>query len=218
MKGSAGRGARAGDHPSRSEARECKSARRRHGQGVGFRLGKGARPRPGAGPRRDELPHVDGAGHSPRVDHRHCRLDGAGTGPTNRLGVTPGSGVWRPDLVGHPGQSGRTADAWLNAAAFAVPQNPDGTYRFGDLGRNSLAGPVYFNLDAALMRDMRIGRTLRLQLRWETFNATNHPSYGLPNAALQVARSPSIQSTLCDIGPGSLGHRQPVNQRRCREV
>lgn len=114
----------------------------------------------------------------------------------NRLGVTPGSSVWRPDLVGDPSLSRPTADAWLNAAAFAVPQTADGTYRYGSLRRNSLAGPGYFNLDAAVTRDMRLGRTLRLQLRWEVFNATNHPSYGLPNADLGSADFGTIRTTV----------------------
>lgn len=116
--------------------------------------------------------------------------------PANRLGVTPDSSVWRPDLVGDPSLSRPTADAWLNAAAFAVPQNGDGTYRYGSLGRNSLAGPGYFNLDAALTRDIRLGRTRRLQLRWEVFNATNHPSYGLPNADLGSADFGTIRTTV----------------------
>jgi hypothetical protein len=115
--------------------------------------------------------------------------------PANRLGVTPGSSVWRPDLVGDPSPSRPTADAWLDAAAFAVPQNADGTYRYGSLGRNSLAGPGYVDLDAALSRDIPLGRT-RLQIRWEIFNATNHPSYGLPNADLGSADFGAIRTTV----------------------
>jgi hypothetical protein len=75
--------------------------------------------------------------------------------PGNRLGVTPGtaSGGLISSAIRAP--SHPTADAWLNAAAFAEPQNADGTYRYGNLGRNSLRRPGYFNLDAALTRDMR---------------------------------------------------------------
>jgi hypothetical protein len=116
--------------------------------------------------------------------------------PSNRLGVTPGSSAWRPDLVGDPSLSRPTADAWLNAAAFAVAQNADGTYRYGSLGRNSLPGPGYFNLDVGLTRDIRLGRTRRLQLRWEVFNATNHPSLGLPNANLGSADFGTIRTTV----------------------
>jgi hypothetical protein len=116
--------------------------------------------------------------------------------PANRLGVTPGSSVWRPDLIGKPGMPHPSADAWIDPAAFAVPQNADGTYRFGNLGRNSLRGPGYFNIDAGLTRQIRLGGTRRLQLRWEVFNVTNHPSYGLPNANLGDADFATIRSTV----------------------
>ena len=116
--------------------------------------------------------------------------------PTNRLGVTVGSSVWRPDLVGDPTVAHPTADAWLNPAAFAIPQNADRSYRYGDLGRNTLLGPGYFNLDAGLTKDIRLGGTRRLQVRWEVFNLTNHPSFGLPNAELGSTDFGTIRSTV----------------------
>ena len=116
--------------------------------------------------------------------------------PTNRLGVTPGTTVWRPDLVGDPRMPYPTPDGWIDPAAFAVPQNPDGTYRYGNHGRNSLQGPGYFNLDAGLTRDFRLGSNRRLQVRWEVFNVTNHPSYGLPSANLGSADFGTIRSTV----------------------
>ena len=116
--------------------------------------------------------------------------------PANVLGVSRGSSVWRPDLVGDPRVPHPTADRWLDAAAFAVPRNADGTYRYGNLERNSLLGPGYFNLDAGLTRDFRLGSTRRLQLRWEVFNVTNHPSYGLPNANLDSPDFGTIRTTV----------------------
>jgi Carboxypeptidase regulatory-like domain/TonB dependent receptor-like, beta-barrel/TonB-dependent Receptor Plug Domain len=125
-----------------------------------------------------------------------AHFDVAVLDPTNRLGVTPGSSVWRPDLIGDPRMPHPTADGWINQAAFAVPQNPDGTYRYGNLGRNPLLGPGYFSLDAALMREVRLGSTRRVQLRWEVFNASNHPSYGLPNASLGSPDFGTIRTTV----------------------
>ena len=116
--------------------------------------------------------------------------------PANRLGVTPGTTVWRPDLVDDPRMAHPTADGWIDPAAFAVPQNPDGTYRYGNHGRNSLQGPGYFNLDAGLTRDFRLGSNRRLQIRWEVFNVTNHPSYALPSANLGSADFGTIRSTV----------------------
>ena len=51
-------------------------------------------------------------------------------------------------------------------------------------------------MDAGLTREMRLGRTRRLQLRWEVFNVTNHPSYGLPNSNLGSADFGTIRSTV----------------------
>jgi hypothetical protein len=114
--------------------------------------------------------------------------------PRGRLGVTASN--WRPDLIGDARLSNPGADRWLSPTAFAVPQNPDGTYRFGTLGRNSLVGPRYFNLDAGVTRDFPLGARRRLQVRWEVFNATNHPSYGLPNAILGDPDFGTIRTTL----------------------
>ena len=113
---------------------------------------------------------------------------------TSLLGVS--SSVWRADLVGDPRPSNPGPDGWLNTGAFSVPRNADGTYRFGNLGRNTLIGPGFFNVDAGLMRDFRVGGRRRIQLRWEVFNATNHPSYGLPNSNLLSPDFGTIRGTV----------------------
>jgi hypothetical protein len=114
--------------------------------------------------------------------------------PTQFLGVTASS--WRPDVVGDWRVDDPGPEQWMRREAFVVPQNPDGTYRFGNLGRNALTGPGYFNIDAGLMKDFFIGRERRLQFRWEVFNATNHPSYGLPVTNLQSVDFGTIRSTV----------------------
>jgi hypothetical protein len=55
----------------------------------------------------------------------------------------------------------------------AYTLNATGTY--GNLPRNSLRGPSYYNLDMALSRIFPIHERLNLQLRLETFNTFNHP-------------------------------------------
>lgn len=113
--------------------------------------------------------------------------------PTSLLGVT--SSVWRADLVGDWRVPEAGPDGWLNREAFAIPQNPDGTYRFGNLRRNSLLGPPFFNLDASLMKNFHLQSGRRIQFRWEVFNATNHPSYGLPISNLRSRDFGIIRST-----------------------
>ena len=62
---------------------------------------------------------------------------------------------------------------WLNPAAFTA--NPTGTY--GDLGRNAVRGPGFFNLDLALNRTFRINEHFSLQARAEAFNILNHTNF-----------------------------------------
>jgi len=66
---------------------------------------------------------------------------------------------------------------YFNPAAFTTRH--DGT--FGDSARNLMYGPPGFNVDASLMKNWAIGERYRLQLRFELFNAFNHPIMGGPD-------------------------------------
>lgn len=86
----------------------------------------------------------------------------------------------RPNLV--PGQSvwasPRTTTHWWNPAAFqdAAPGV------FGDESRNALSGPGLVNFDAAIHKNfhMPYNENHQLQIRFEAFNAFNHPNWGDP--------------------------------------
>ena len=98
----------------------------------------------------------------------------------------------RPDIVGDPyaGTSGH--ERFLNLAAFRVPCTLDpagdgsaascipGTQHFGSLGRNSLIGPDYENLDFSIFKTTPLTDRVRLQLRAEFFNLFNHPNFASP--------------------------------------
>ena len=65
-------------------------------------------------------------------------------------------------------------DRWFDTSVFtAVP-------RFGDLGRNLIAGPGFNNIDFSIMKTMHIGDIPRLQFRAEFFDLFNHPNFGEP--------------------------------------
>ncbi|MHC4216398.1 MAG: outer membrane beta-barrel protein, partial [Planctomycetota bacterium] len=83
-------------------------------------------------------------------------------------------GGQRPDLV--PGANNNpitgSPDRWFDPGSFARPA--DGF--LGDLGRNTLLGPNYVNLDFSLVKDIEISRIregARLSLRCEFFNLLN---------------------------------------------
>ena len=89
-------------------------------------------------------------------------------------------GTQRPDLV--PGVDPYLKDGvrWLNPAAFAAPL--PGT--FGNLPRNFLRGPGFWQVDLMASKEFRFAQTQGLQIRVEVFNITNHLNYENPAAVL----------------------------------
>jgi hypothetical protein len=104
-----------------------------------------------------------------------------------------GGGQDRPNNTGVdpslPGDQQSIA-RWFNTGAY-VPQAP-GT--FGNTGRNSVIGPGIFNVDASIIRNIRMG-TKYLQLRLEGFNVLNNPIWNDPNTDLSRPVYGSITST-----------------------
>jgi hypothetical protein len=66
---------------------------------------------------------------------------------------------------------------WFTTASFAAPT---GT-AFGNVGRNYLSGPNFFNLDASLAKSFRFTERLNLELRLEAFGVTNTPQFFFTN-------------------------------------
>ena len=95
----------------------------------------------------------------------------------------------RPNLVGDPYAAGgtcaetRTADCWVNPAAFAQPAQ----FTFGNAGRNSLRGPGYKNVDLSLVKNARMSGARQLQFRIEAFNLLNTVNYDNPNRTALTA-------------------------------
>ncbi len=63
--------------------------------------------------------------------------------------------------------------------------NPPGTgVRFGSIGRNVFTGPSFHNLDAALIKDVKISEGHHLQFRFEALNLPNHANFDGVNGDL----------------------------------
>jgi hypothetical protein len=80
-----------------------------------------------------------------------------------------------------------TIQFFADPAVVFNPANPTaGVLRFprhGEIGnRNILRGPGFWNLDTAVLKNFQMpwSESHRLQIRWESFNAFNHHSFGLP--------------------------------------
>jgi hypothetical protein len=75
---------------------------------------------------------------------------------------------------------------YLNPLAFAQPA--DGT--FGDLGRNQIFGPGFWDYDLSVSKNFPLRDRLSLQFRVEFFNIFNHPNFALPSNTIM----PGIQA------------------------
>jgi Ca-activated chloride channel homolog len=86
----------------------------------------------------------------------------------------------RPDLVnGAPLyllDSNAPGGRVINPAAFLTPAS----LRQGTLGRNSLRGFPFFQIDLALRRSIKLSETFSLQLQTDAFNLLNHPNFADP--------------------------------------
>ncbi len=88
----------------------------------------------------------------------------------------------RPDLV--PGKSSNPiigkVNQWFDPSAFAL----QGAGFIGNLGRNTLVGPGFFDFDLSLVKATKIRESMNVEFRVEGFNILNHPNFGLPAGAL----------------------------------
>jgi len=84
------------------------------------------------------------------------------------------------------------AVAWFNPASFAAPAtcapysstNPVAC-ALGNTGRNQFRGPAYLSDNLSLFKTFPIFReAAALEARFDAFNATNTPAFGLPNTTL----------------------------------
>ena len=95
----------------------------------------------------------------------------------------------RPDYV--PGEpilvgNARWPNSHYNINAFSVEPDYDGTpgATIGTVGRNSLRGPGYFQLDLSGMKNFAITERVTMQFRADIFNIFNHPNFENPGGGI----------------------------------
>ena len=103
------------------------------------------------------------------------------------------SGSQRPVVVGPQSSScgsGHLTNC-INASAYALPA----PYTFGNTARNSLRGPGFVNFDVSLFKNFYLRESVKVQIRAESFNILNHPSFSNPSATFNTGAFGSVTST-----------------------
>jgi Carboxypeptidase regulatory-like domain len=90
----------------------------------------------------------------------------------------------RPDVIGNVHAPHQTLHEWFNTGAFKYADY--GTFGTAPRYFSNLRGPGYQNWDTALEKNWAIHDTMRVQVRFETFNTFNHPNFYAPSAGATV--------------------------------
>ena len=111
------------------------------------------------------------------------------------------------DRVGNPARPAGVSKIkeWFNTAAFV----PATIGTFGDIGRNSLRGPGYADVDMSLFKNMFTGERVSAQFQAEAFNAFNRVNFGNPQNSAQANTAP-----VNSISSGTYGQITSANSPR----
>jgi hypothetical protein len=133
---------------------------------------------------------------------------------SNITSVT-GSATLRPDVIGNIQVFGDPSK-WFSTtvcdptkgpcpagAVFAIPAevvNGNVVYHYGDLGRNTIRGPAFSDVDFGLMKTTKINERFSTEFRTDIFNMFNHPNFGNPVMSVNSVTFGQIFSTRFPTG------------------
>jgi carboxypeptidase family protein len=106
-----------------------------------------------------------------------------------------------PNVVGPIVVTGDPLGSWVAnpTTTFVAPAAGS----FGNLGRNSIVGPDFKNLDLAVIKNTKINERFNAVFRVDAFDLFNHPNYGQPGSVL--GRSDFMQVTSTRFPTGDSG-------------
>lgn len=92
-----------------------------------------------------------------------------------------------------------------NIHAFSVPVGYDGTWgkNLGNVGRNSLRGPAFFQWDFSAMKNFPLTEQVKFQFRADLFNILNHPNFTNPDGGIcqSVSAATATAPASCVANP-----------------
>ncbi|HEX4076688.1 MAG TPA: carboxypeptidase regulatory-like domain-containing protein [Candidatus Acidoferrales bacterium] len=136
----------------------------------------------------------------------------------DQAGIDSNAALPRPNVV--PGcdpyiekkelsPSGIIEPLWFDTSCYSL--EPAGT--LGGLGRNTLVGPRFINLDFALLKNTKITERLQAQFRAEFFNIANRTDFLPPATGLYGGSDGLGGGTPASVPPGFIGGTVPNSQR-----
>ena len=107
-----------------------------------------------------------------------------------------GANIYRPNIVGNPmtPEADRTITNWFNRDAVVIPTDP--SQPFGNASRNTVRGPLFWQVDMVLSKTLPMPwRAGGLEVRVEAFNLFNRVNFRAPNGNRSAAGFGTITST-----------------------
>ena len=87
----------------------------------------------------------------------------------------------------------QTITNWFDRSCVSLPADP--SQPFGNAARNSVRGPVFWQLDTALSKKFAVGGPASFEFRLEAFNLLNRSNFRAPNGNRSAGAFGTITST-----------------------
>lgn len=106
-----------------------------------------------------------------------------------------GQNIFRPNVIGdpYPAKSEQTINNWFNRDTVIAPT--DISQPFGNAARNSVRGPVFWQIDFAMNKHFALTSSADIEFRLEAFNLLNRTNFRPPNGNRSAGAFGTITST-----------------------
>lgn len=146
-------------------------------------------------------------------------------GAANSNSLT-GLATLRPDVSGTITITGRPEQWFTNTVCDPRPGGvcPAGSvfilpiafvggrnvFHFGSLGRNVVIGPRFNNTDFSVIKNTKLGESMKVQFRAEFFDLFNHTNFGQPGRVAQVGSTTFGVISTTRFGTGDSGSSRQI--------
>ena len=112
------------------------------------------------------------------------------------LGFKYAGAIFASPVASVPGSCGAAVDSPCLTASQFVSSAEAST--LGTIGRNTVYGPHFFDVDLALMKNVALGEHVTFSFGAQAYNVFNHPNFDQPVGDIA---SPLFGSTVATVGP-----------------